>query len=57
MWTLILFVSIGMLSDKDSMALTSVEFTSEVNCKQAGQQAVSTFNKGTKDVKFICAKK
>ena len=34
-WVLILFMGIGAVSDKDSMALTTAYFASEQACKYA----------------------
>lgn len=54
---LILFMSIGMLSEKDSMALTSIYgFKTQAECEAAGRAAVTTFEKGTKDGKFVCVR-
>jgi len=53
-WTLILFAHIGMLSEKDSMALTSVPgFRSQQECVAAGK-AAEKMATGTKVMKFIC---
>ena len=53
-WTLILFAHIGMLSEKDSMALTSVPgFRSQQECVAAGKTAEKMAT-GTKVMKFIC---
>ena len=35
-WVLIIFMSIGAMSDKDSMALTSVPMANEQVCRAAG---------------------
>lgn len=51
---LILFVSIGALSDKDSMAMNNIVFKTRIECETAGSQAKSTFEKGTKQVQFVC---
>ncbi len=53
-FVLILFISIGMLSDKDSMTITNVPFKSKEECVVAGQAAKHEFDKGTKEVKFVC---
>jgi hypothetical protein len=56
-WVLILFVHAGMLSDKDSMALTNVPgFATEAICQAAGKQAESLTKRTTKEVKFVCVK-
>ncbi len=54
-YVLILFMSIGPLSEKDSMALTSIPgFYKQEDCINAGKAAVLAFDKGTKDGKFVC---
>jgi hypothetical protein len=53
-FVLILFMFIGALSDKDSMALTTVVFKSQAECETAGQKAVTTFARGTKQGQFVC---
>ena len=55
LWTLILFAHVGMLSDKDSMALTSVpEFRTQPECVTAGKAAEKMAAGTTKVMKFIC---
>lgn len=54
-YILILFVTIGAISDKDSMALTNVPgFTVRAQCETAGQEAVSKFGTGTKRAAYVC---
>lgn len=54
-YILILFVTIGALSDKDSMALTNVPgFTNKAQCELAGENGVAKFGKGTKRAEFVC---
>ena len=56
-WVLILFVHAGILSDKDSMALTNVPgFASETVCQAAGKPAEALVKRTTKEVKFVCVK-
>lgn len=56
-WILILFVHAGVLSEKDSMALTSVPgFKTEAACQAAGKQSEGLVKRTTKDVKFVCVK-
>ena len=56
-WILVLFVHAGMLSDKDSMALTTVPgFKTEAACQTAGKQSESLAKRTTKEVKFVCLK-
>jgi len=52
-WYMVLFLSIGAMSEKDSMAMVAVPFATQQSCKVAGDKAVSTFERGTKDAKFI----
>lgn len=55
MWTLILFVHAGLLSSKDSMAVTNVEgFKSQASCVTAGKAAEALVKHTTKDVVFTC---
>lgn len=55
-YILILFVTIGAISDKDSMALTNVPgFTDRAQCEAAGRSAVAEFGKGTKRAAYVCA--
>lgn len=56
-WVLVLFVHAGMLSDKDSMALTTVPgFKSEAACQAAGKSSEALAKRTTKEVKFVCLK-
>ncbi len=56
-WILVLFVHAGMLSEKDSMALTSVPgFKTEAACQTAGKQSEALAKRTTKEVKFVCVK-
>jgi hypothetical protein len=56
-WILVLFVHAGMLSDKDSMALTNVPgFKTEANCQAAGKASESLTKSTTKNVRFVCIK-
>lgn len=51
----IIFMSIGMMSDKDSMALTNIPgFKTVQECQKAGAEAVKTFGGGTKRAEFVC---
>jgi hypothetical protein len=54
-WTLILFAHAGIMSDKDSMALTSVSgFQSEQQCISAGEQSKRMASATTKVIKYTC---
>jgi hypothetical protein len=56
-WIMVLFVHAGMLSDKDSMALTSVPgFKTEAACQAAGKQSEALTKRTTKEVRFVCVK-
>ncbi len=56
-WVLVLFVHAGMLSEKDSMALTSVPgFKTEANCQAAGKAAEALTKTTTKNTRFVCVK-
>lgn len=56
-YILVLFLHAGMLSDKDSMALTTVPgFKTEASCLAAGRQSEALGKRTTKDVKFVCLK-
>ncbi len=55
LWTLVLFAHVGMMSDKDSMALTSVSgFRTQPECVTAGKAAEKMAAGTTKVMKFIC---
>ena len=57
MWTLVLFMHAGMLSDKDSMTSTVVpNFKTEAVCMAAGKQSASLVKGTTKELKFVCLK-
>lgn len=56
-YILIIFMSIGALSDKDSMAITHIEFQNLQECQKAGQQAIAEFGAGTKVGKFVCVQR
>lgn len=54
-WTLILFAYVGMMSDKDSMALTSVPgFRTQAECKAAGDVAKKMATGTTKVIQYTC---
>lgn len=56
-WILVIFVHAGMLSEKDSMALTTVSgFRSESTCQAAGKQSEALVKRTTKEVRFVCVK-
>lgn len=56
-YILVLFLHAGMLSDKDSMALTTVPgFKTEADCQTAGTASKALGKGTTKDVKFVCLK-
>ncbi len=56
-WVLVLFLHAGMLSEKDSMALTNVpSFKTEAACLAAGKQSEVLAKRTTKEVKFVCLK-
>ncbi len=54
-FVLILFVTIGAMSDKDSMALTNVPgFKNKESCEAAGRASVGKFDTGTKRASYVC---
>jgi hypothetical protein len=56
-YILVLFIHAGMLSEKDSMAITHVPgFKSEASCLAAGKQSEALGKRTTKEVKFVCLK-
>lgn len=55
MWILILFAHAGMMSDKDSMAMTTAKFPTEAACVAAGEQSKKMANMTTKVIKYTCA--
>jgi hypothetical protein len=56
-YVLVLFLHAGMLSEKDSMALTTVPgFKTEASCLAAGKQSEALGKRTTKEVKFVCLK-
>jgi hypothetical protein len=56
-WILVLFVHAGMMSDKDSMAITNVPgFKTEAACLAAGRQSEALVKRTSKEVKFVCVK-
>jgi hypothetical protein len=56
-WILVLFVHAGMLSEKDSMAITHVPgFKTEAACTTAGKQSEALTKRTTKEVRFVCVK-
>jgi hypothetical protein len=56
-WILVLFVHAGMLSDKDSMALTTVPgFKTEAACQAAGKASEALTKGTTKNTRFVCVK-
>lgn len=56
-YVLVLFLHAGMLSQKDSMAVTTVPgFRTEAACLVAGKQSEQLGKLTTKEVKFVCLK-
>jgi len=56
-WILVLFVHAGMLSDKDSMALTNIPgFKTETACQAAGKSAEALTKSTTKNTRWVCVK-
>lgn len=56
-WVLVLFVHAGVLSGKDSMALTNVAgFKTEASCQAAGKASEALTKTTTKDTRFVCVK-
>jgi hypothetical protein len=56
-WILVLFVHAGVLSNADSMALTTVPgFKLESACQAAGIKSQSLAQRTTKEVRFVCVK-
>jgi hypothetical protein len=56
-YVLVLFLHAGMMSEKDSMALTTVPgFKTEAACLAAGKQSESLGKRTTKEVRFVCLK-
>jgi hypothetical protein len=55
-WLLILFAHAGIMSDKDSMALTTATFGNEAACIAAGEQAKKMANNTLKVIKYTCVK-
>jgi len=54
---MVLFLHAGMLSDKDSMALTTVPgFKTEAACLAAGKQSEALAKHTTKQARFVCLK-
>lgn len=57
MWVLIIFIYVGPLSDKDSVALTSVSgFGSQATCMAAGEKSKELASGTTKVARFVCVK-
>ncbi len=56
-WILVLFVHAGMLSGKDSMALTTVPgFKTEAACQAAGKASEALTKTTTKETRYVCVK-
>jgi len=54
-WTLILFAHAGIMSDKDSMALTNVTgFRTQAECRAAGEESKRMASSTTKVIKYTC---
>lgn len=55
LWTLILFAHAGVMSNTDSMALTTVPgFRTQQECQAAGKAAERMTTATTKAMKFTC---
>ena len=56
-YILVLFLHAGILSEKDSMAVTHIPgFKSEASCLAAAKQSMVLGQRTTKEVKFVCLK-
>jgi len=56
-WILIIFIHAGVLSPKDSMAITNVPgFATEQACMAAGRKSEELGRGNTKEVKFVCVR-
>jgi hypothetical protein len=56
-WVLVLFVHAGILSGKDSMAITNVSgFKTEASCQAAGKASEALTKTTTKETRFVCLK-
>lgn len=56
-WILVIFVHAGILSQKDSMAVTSVPgFSTQALCLAAGKETEKLTKGTTKDTVFVCVK-
>ena len=54
---LVLFVYVGPMSDKDSVAITSIPgFKSEKECAAAGDASKPLVSATTKNLRFACLK-
>jgi len=54
-WILVIFLHAGILSDKDSMAVTSIAgFSTQVECQAAGKDAEKLTSSTTKATRFVC---
>lgn len=54
-WVLIIWIHAGVLADGNSMALTSIPgFSSEAQCMQAGQKAVTLTARTVKNAQIVC---
>lgn len=57
-WVLILFIHAGVLSGKDSMALTAIgKFQSEAACKAAGAKTDTLVTLTTKQNRYVCVER
>jgi hypothetical protein len=57
MWVLVLLAYAGPLSDTDSVAITTHEFSSQQACMAAGRASSALARGTTKVIKFTCTKK
>lgn len=56
-WILVIFVHAGLMSDKDSMAITTVPgFKTEAACQAAGKASEALTKNTTKNTRFVCLK-
>lgn len=56
-WVLVIMVHAGMLSSKDSIAVTNIQgFKTEFACMQAGKASTALGKGTTKDVAYVCLK-
>lgn len=53
-YLLVLYIYAGLLAKGDSVAITTITFGSETECRNAGEAAAPLVKGSSKEIRYIC---